>query len=440
MNEIVDYRPHEKAFKGFFGWLGAILTILIGMLASLFSSEVRSQISLFIHSTESMLVEEKILETPPGVGQFFDHNGGWIFWISFSIVATILFIYSKNMATKQETTINTFKHKADELVSQSQTLNLQTIELRRFSERLSSQTEELKERVFHIPPKDWLKGLGEQTSKTYKLIDLLSYKGNSDKAAYQEIIRTTLGYITGLAINYNNKTDEKKINYASNIMYHTELKNIDKEFTEFFLSITENRAEKFLNIFTISEHENLLNYSSILILDTELSFSNANCGTPNKDDSLENLILPIPFCKIEEIHDHDSLLPGAPRALLRSTPELFKRKQDFFKELPQNMPKTLKKRMNNYFTKGKGKDIESFISFPISFSPCDSDDFLDNPINFILNIHSDRENIFVSEEQATAFRYAVEPFILIIAISLNKLINQSGGAMNLLKDMITSDL
>lgn len=424
----------KNIFKGFLGWIGAVLTILTGLLASVYSIDVRDQISLFIHRIESSVSSQ-----PLGIAEFFDKKGGWLFWIAFILVSTILFIYSKNMAIKQETTINDFKNRANELFTQSKKLSDQTKELKELSENLSHQTKELKERVFHIPPKDWLKGLGEQTSKTYSLIDLLSYKGDCDKNAYQEIIRTTLSYVTGLAVSYNNNAEETNINYAANIMYHAELNNIDKEKTSFCLDITGNKKNKPIHIFTVDEHENLLNYSSILVLDKELSFSKDSHDISKKDNDLENIILPIPFCEIEEIHDHDTLLPGAPRALLRSTPELFRRKQDLFKELPQNMPKKLKKEINQYFTKGKGKYIESFISFPISFSLCGSDNFLDKPINFILNIHSNRENVFVSEEQATAFRYAAEPFMLIIAISLNKLINQAGGAMNLLKDLVSSN-
>lgn len=403
--------------KILFGWLVAILTVWVGMLASVFSNDVRSQLAISLDDIEIILTKWGILDSPIGFKLFFETHGGMIFWTAFSILSVILFMYSKHMHFKQESVIFEFRDKTNALKTQTALLQ--------------DQSESLKKYVMYIPPKDWLEVLGEHTALIYKPLKLIYSSQENDEGAYKGMIRLMLSYIISLAMKYNCVSTTRGVHYGSNIMFFSltdDLKKADANFCDHL------STQKY--VFRQGQYDNIKSYFGLLVLDQELSASSKNTEPTEKDKDIEPVILPIPFDPKEQSCLGKVLLPGAPKCFMKGSVELFCNKDSLFKEIPQ-IDDFTRTQIDGYWINGKGKLIESLVSYPIFFQPKNySGGLIEQTVQFVLNIHSNKIDIFSSQDQALSFRYAVEPFLLVIAIALEKLTNQSGGTIFMIKGLV----
>lgn len=174
---------------------------------------------------------------------------------------------------------------------------------------------------------------------------------------------------------------------------------------------------------------NVENYQGILELIPEFS-TTSDTDAYQVDNSISSIGLPIPV-KPEVLIGNQKkhkVLPGAPWSFVYKTYTSFHSMNEFLKWCNErcDFSDSVKNDLKNYFTIGVGKDVKSFISYPLLL--LSNEDNSGKPALGVLNIHRNMEGILTGRGKSKEandlglklFTPISDPFRMLLVLLLQK--------------------
>jgi len=339
--------------------VGATIVTLLGVWAGILGS---------VYSTEigaSWPLGSGTSPNPERVHQFY--------W--FLIVFTILYITRKTLVE------SSLRRREEKLVTVLQTMPPAGT-LFRF------------EQVFKVTSKAVHAGLEE----------LSRYEGDEKKEYLEQLIRIVLQAILNLAHAFDG---QPRCRYAANVMIFRASSDIGASEIDRITSIT-----KF-----ISNETDIYKLKGILELRTPLSTTTDDAESPQMDESLLEMALPVPKELVSQTNGLYNCLPGAPLAFMTLTGQIVEDTLDLWDWVSENcnLPPETADQIQQYFQSDIGQRIRSIFSYAILEAE-------GKPIG-VINIHSDRPRLFnVSVERSEQFQALSVPLLQLLVICLTRLI------------------
>ena len=222
----------------------------------------------------------------------------------------------------------------------------------------------------------------------------------------KEVIRTSLRALTTLVAQFDRSGE--KAEYGTNIML--------------FKAIQDQNEDELQEIYGrlkfIEKECSVRELKGILELQTELS-ANSKTEEAVPDPALEPFALPIPrepitVMETREKKERWRILPGAPMAFETNKPSFFHNANHLLEwcDASGDFTEYVKEQLRQYFLIQMKNSIFAFVSLPL---PVDNIG--------VINIHSNRPGLFLSDQHLAHFSNAVFPFLFDICELVKRLSN-----------------
>ncbi|CAA9892641.1 conserved hypothetical protein [Candidatus Methylobacter favarea] len=283
----------------------------------------------------------------------------------------------------------------------------------------SDELEELVTRLLTLPPEGFLEKFQELYRSAFVISQSALLKEDATKKEIAHCVRYVMGILAALVKSFDG--DPQNIGYHANIMIYKD-KNIILD-----NPIEKKRIEGILK-FT-DGFSNIENYLGILELIPEFSTTSESKDF-QVDNSINSIGLPIPVISEVRIGNQPKhkVLPGAPWSFVHKIYASFHSMDEFLKWCNErcDFSGSVKNDLKEYFTNGDGKDIKSFISYPLL--PLSNKEKSDQPAIGVLNIHRNREGILTGRGKSKEmnnlglklFTPISDPFRILLVLLLQK--------------------
>lgn len=270
--------------------------------------------------------------------------------------------------------------------------------------RLNDKAKEIVDTLRTMPPHDFLAEFAACCKELQRStrIGLTVYNPTSNPVRRELAIRTVLQYIANLAATFD--ASEEYVRYGVNVMLFKDSQAIDQ------VDEIEERLRFCDSAACINKLQGILDLQIKLSATTTVNDEESDKTKYKSDSSLNELALPIPT--ITEAGGKYLVLPGAPVAFVsRKTSYGFDTRTLIHErdEAGYDFNRQIQRELVDFFE--ETSEIKSFVSIPL-FKDEDSElaGIAHGPFA-ILNIHSNRANIFSGEKKLVEqFESICEPF------------------------------
>jgi hypothetical protein len=151
--------------------------------------------------------------------------------------------------------------------------------------------------------------------------------------------------------------------------------------------------------------------NGVLRLVPELAVCSVNGKIQN--DTLSEIVLPIPRKEFQTDRGLTTLLPGAPRAFSTRVKFFYHDTRELGKECRETtaLRESVAAEIDTYFKQGLGREVKSFVSLPISIPSVDD---AESDVIGVVNIHTNQREMFRGQS-ASLFASLTAPYCLLLA-------------------------
>ena len=265
--------------------------------------------------------------------------------------------------------------------------------------QLIDQTKKLEELIRTLPPVDFLQHFKAFYDLAYEAFS----QGQTNQSGSDEAkdANSTVQFLLFCLLALIQKFEAKGLDlvYSGNVMLYMPVESMPDR----------TKAEVRARLRFIEPETDLSALEGILDLETDLSTSTRNDGE-GPDESLASMAFPVPRIKQHERSHLWRVLPGAPLAFV--TGEVFgytdtaqliewcRTEGDFAPSISDQIVE--------YFRHGAGRNIKSFVSFPL-ISP------IEKRAIGVINVHCDHTGMLEEKEQSKHLWLLLAPFISLLA-------------------------
>ncbi|MGH7782426.1 MAG: hypothetical protein ACREO5_01070, partial [Candidatus Binatia bacterium] len=224
-------------------------------------------------------------------------------------------------------------------------------------------------------------------------------EAGTELAKITSSIRSVLDGLVSLAVQFHGSP--RSVKYSVNVMVF-----------ENFDIISSDDAKKYRELASFIEPEvGVETLGGILRLVPDLAVRSENGRI--RDDSLPELVLPVPRAEFQADKGVTTLLPGAPRAFCSKGNFFYHDTSELGKECRETtaLRESIAIEIDNYFKEGAGREIKSFVSLPIGIPLPDSDEA---DMIGVVNIHTNQRGM-LRGETASLFASLAAPYCLLLA-------------------------